>query len=221
MDINTYFDKIFIINLDKRTDRWQSIVNNLKAYNIYNYERITAIQPHPSHFRNKPNIYSNLSQRSKKTSNKPSFYVVGCIGCRWSHIKAIKLAKERNYENILILEDDAYFRDTSLFPKIIEEIKDLNYDILLFSGNHRSTPIPISNNIYKIKTTYSTIAYSVRSHLFDTIINEADNSGNEIDIFYCNSIYSKNNSYCIIPHMIGSIKSYSDITSKISENKFL
>ena len=33
MDINTYFDKIFIINLDKRIDRWNTIVENLKNNN--------------------------------------------------------------------------------------------------------------------------------------------------------------------------------------------
>ena len=62
MDINTYFDKIFIINLDKRTDRWNTIVENLKQNNIYNYERISAIQPHPTKFKNKPKIYENLSK---------------------------------------------------------------------------------------------------------------------------------------------------------------
>ena len=43
--LNTYFDKIFIINLDSRTDRWKECEELLKLYDITNYERVSAIRP--------------------------------------------------------------------------------------------------------------------------------------------------------------------------------
>ena len=34
--INTYFNKIYIINLQHRTDRWEKLLVKLKKYNIDN-----------------------------------------------------------------------------------------------------------------------------------------------------------------------------------------
>ena len=36
-------------------------------------------------------------------------YQIGCLGCLMSHVQVCKLALERNYKNILILEDDTEF----------------------------------------------------------------------------------------------------------------
>jgi GR25 family glycosyltransferase involved in LPS biosynthesis len=76
-----YLDKIFFINLDNRVDKREQIEKEFDKMNWTNYER-----------------YSGIST--------PDF---GILGCSISHLNVLKIAKERNYQNILIFEDDFMF----------------------------------------------------------------------------------------------------------------
>ena len=77
-----YIDHIFYINLDKRKDRLEHIEKVLTEYNLKGIsERYVAIET----------AYS------------------GIIGCSQSHLNVLKLARERGYKNVLILEDDFEF----------------------------------------------------------------------------------------------------------------
>ena len=55
----------------------------------------------------------------------------GYIGCSLSHIKWIEIAKSRNYEKVIILEDDFMFKENHNFNNI-EFPKE--YDVLLLSN---------------------------------------------------------------------------------------
>ena len=94
MDINTFFDKIFVINLDHRKDRWNESLKLFEKYHITNYERISAVKP----------IYKDIPKKyySNLVVNQTEWYVTGAVGCKLSHLKVIKLAKERNYKNFLV-----------------------------------------------------------------------------------------------------------------------
>ncbi len=72
--------KIVYINLNRRTDRREQIETELNNFGLQ-YERFEAIET-------------------------PGF---GIYGCGLSHLSVLKLAKEGNYDNILILEDDFQF----------------------------------------------------------------------------------------------------------------
>jgi len=72
-------DKIIFINLEKRKDRLLEIENELDKFNL-EYERFNAIE-----------------------------HECGIVGCGFSHLAVLKIAKEKNYKNILILEDDFTF----------------------------------------------------------------------------------------------------------------
>ena len=71
-------DHIFYINLDKRIDRKIEFEVEMKKLN-WNAERF-------------PGIYYAPPK--------------GIVGCGKSHLAVLKLAKERNYKNVLIMEDD-------------------------------------------------------------------------------------------------------------------
>ena len=72
-------DFIFYINLEKRTDRREQIEMELKKMEI-TAERFVGIPFEP-----------------------------GIVGCGKSHLEVLKLAKDRKYKNVLILEDDFTF----------------------------------------------------------------------------------------------------------------
>ena len=39
-----FFDKIYCINLEERTDRWEECLSEFKKYGIENVERIKAVK---------------------------------------------------------------------------------------------------------------------------------------------------------------------------------
>lgn len=167
--IDTYFDKIFYINLKKDVERNNNILSQFKEFNITNYERFEAIECTEIPDRS---LWRNFLEEDEK-------YVKGSIGCRESNLAIIRLAKERNYKRILILEDDIFIvQDPSEIMKMNEgniEIADMFY----FGGSVESN---FGGQVVE------SFAYAVKDVLFDDILNMATPSGMEIDNFYAKVI---------------------------------
>jgi len=139
-------EKIFYINLEKRSDRCEQIVKELKEYNLYeNSERIEA-------------IYTPEQ---------------GILGCTMSHLSTIKLAKERGYKNILILEDDYYFIiSKEEFEKELSQFFDekIPYDVCMISYNineSKSTEYPFLKKVIDGQTGSG---YIVKDSFYDSLI---------------------------------------------------
>ncbi len=96
MDLNTkkynFNEKIdlYVINLEERKDRWDNIIKTYDS-KYFNLIRINAI-------------------KERK----------GWIGCLKSHIECIKLAKNNNLKNIMVIEDDCIPMENQ--EKFIERI---------------------------------------------------------------------------------------------------
>ena len=108
---DSIFDAILYINLEKRQDRKESILNEFMRMDIPDnfIHRIDAI------------------------------YVKECghLGCTKSHLKALEYAKEKGFKNVLILEDDFIFqlpkeRVFFMFMQFIKEHKQ-NWDVFMFT----------------------------------------------------------------------------------------
>ena len=167
--IDNYFDKIFYINLKKDIDRNNNILDQFKEFNITNYERFEAIECTEVPDRS---LWRNFLEEDEK-------YVKGSIGCRESNLGIIRLAKERKYKRILILEDDIFIvQDPSEIMKINESNIDLA-DMFYFGGSVESN--------FRGQVVES-FAYAVKETLFDDILNMAIPSGMEIDNFYAKII---------------------------------
>ena len=139
-------DKIFYINLDKRTDRREEIEKELETFELP-YERFPA-------------FYNQM----------------GIAGCTKSHLSVIKLAKERGYKNILIFEDDFMFliSKEELEEQLTEFFNlNINYDICMLAFDHQKEPININNEINVVKRiveTQSASAYIVNQNYYDVLI---------------------------------------------------
>ena len=163
--LDLYFDKIFYINLAKDVARNESLLRQFHHYAITNYERIEAIvlTDIPNHEQ-----YRNFNKFDRK-------HILGSLSCRASHIHTVKIAKERNYSKILILEDDILFL-TDPNQLLIQNMTTLpEWDMLYFGGDIESH---FRNQIVR------THAYAIKSSLFDNVISMAATSGMEIDNFY-------------------------------------
>ena len=140
-------NKIFYINLDKREDRKEEIEAELRTYDLFNIsERIQAIE----------------------TPGQ------GILGCTMSHLNAIKLAKERCYKNILILEDDFYFTiPPEEFQQNLQHFfnKTPNFDVCMISYNIQRSDWTDDPSIIKVLEAQTASGYIVNQTFYDKIIN--------------------------------------------------
>jgi GR25 family glycosyltransferase involved in LPS biosynthesis len=100
MGINKYFDRIFIINLKRRTDRKEKMIKRMNKTGITNYEFVEAINGYEEPY---------LSMYHKKYRTNMFFENPGAFGILLSALKVLVWSVKQNYKKILILEDDAVF----------------------------------------------------------------------------------------------------------------
>lgn len=139
-------DKIFYINLDYRNDRRKQIEDQLKEYGLYDRsERFSAF----------------------RTPNQ------GILGCTMSHCEVFKIAKERNYKNILILEDDFEFIVSKEdFENQINQFFNcqVEYHVCMISYNlfqSQPTDYPF---LLKVNEAQTASGYIVHQSFYDKLI---------------------------------------------------
>jgi glycosyl transferase family 25 len=148
--INKYIDKVIYINLDKRTDRRAELEQELNRFDVP-YERFSA------HYNNS-----------------------GIVGCGYSHLSVIKLAKERNYKNILILEDDFTFTvNKEKFENLIcsfYENTELaqSCDVLFISyltiNIEKTEVVPDNTLVGRLISGTNASGYIISNHYYDKLI---------------------------------------------------
>ena len=153
MDINiNNLKNIFYINLKERVDRKESVEIELDKFG-WKYNRFEAV----------------------KTKS-------GRVGCSMSHLKLLKMAKEKKLPYIVIVEDDIQFKDVELFKKLFDNFMNskLEYDVFLLAGNLRMPAVKVSPNIIKVYKSFTTTGYIVKEHYYDKMINNIEESINKL-----------------------------------------
>jgi GR25 family glycosyltransferase involved in LPS biosynthesis len=136
------FGGVFYINLDKRADRRVEFEAEMAKVGL-NAERFSAIEMRP-----------------------------GIVGCGYSHLAVLKLARDRGLKNVLIFEDDfeflvpaeEFWTDIKAFFRM-----GLRYDVAMLAHNlHASHPF----NDLLLAVDYATTAsaYIVNSYFYDALI---------------------------------------------------
>jgi GR25 family glycosyltransferase involved in LPS biosynthesis len=213
-------DKIFIINLENRTDRKAQVLEVIKNLDISEdeYEFFKAIKPSMSNVLSWTANYCGHVRRDIGAS-KFDGYRVGCLGCLRSHVEVCKLALSRGYKNILVLEDDTEFVDAfdklALYSKQIED----NYDMLYLSGSHLGECKMVSENVKRVNGTHTTGAYCIGERVMKYLVDNITSYDKEIDVFYAEEIQSRFNCFCVHPHMVRQRESYSDIQQNVVSYK--
>jgi len=141
---NIEISHIFYINLNKRRDRREQIEAQLSEY-VTIYERFEAIET-------------------------PNF---GILGRGQSHLAVLKLAKQRGYNNVLILEDDfTFIVSKEEFKNKLNAFFSLNidYDVCMLSYNLMQYEECEYANLYKIIEAQTSSSYIVNSYYYDTLI---------------------------------------------------
>lgn len=127
---------ILYINLKFRKDRNEEIINELNKFNLTG-ERVEAIK-----------------------------HDDGYIGCALSHIKCLDLAIERDYEEVIILEDDFIFLQN---PDKLN--LNINFDVFLLGGTIYKCCKADENNFIKVIDASRTEGYIIKKHYYKTLKN--------------------------------------------------
>jgi GR25 family glycosyltransferase involved in LPS biosynthesis len=150
-----------IINLKKRNDRKQLMINNIQHTSLKPifFEAVDGNTQLSNH---QYNIMPNfINPETQDTTN------INEIGCSLSHYNVWKYIVDNNIQKTLILEDDCFFKYD--FNTQLEEIvnSNINYD-LFFLFRNKVSKIPETiieenkqNQIYKIRYSYNASSYII------------------------------------------------------------
>ena len=156
INLKTYFDKVYVINLDKRPDKWEAFVKRASEAGITGYERFRAVHG--------------------DTCNPPAWYrfpnanMNGAWGCLMSHLMIAYDAIMSGAESYLVLEDDACFSAdfSERLPEVMTQAngRPRGWDMLYLGGQHlykeTRSPMRIRNtNLLKCFNVNRTHAFAV------------------------------------------------------------
>jgi transposase-like protein len=204
--MNNYFDKIFCINLDRRKDRWEETVTELKKWGIFDgVNRISAVD-------------------GNKIKDNPYPINNGELGLLETHLKLIRNAKEKKYKNILLIEDDIEFTgEINNLDKYFDQLPE-KWDMLWFGGNH-NTHVGnrinlINDNIIKCNNTYSTHCIAINNSVYDLLISLLSKKQKPVDVYY-SDIQKSYDCYSFHPSIAIQRPSFSDIQNVDQDNRWL
>lgn len=182
----------FYINLNERTEKNKHTIEQLKRLGINSPNRFEAVK-----------------------------HEIGLVGCAKSHIKCIELAKERDYPFVCIFEDDIVFRNIKTCRTMINKYIDTDYDVLYLGAWIRNNDYEfIKEDLIRVKNAWTTHAYIVKSHYYDTLLDNyykgmqlrivnKDNHSYNIDE-YTFQLQRVDKWYLFYPHFVSQIDGYSD-----------
>ena len=136
----------FYINLDRRQDRRNEFEEECKRMEL-TVERFPAIDRTP-----------------------------GMLGCHASHLAVLKKAKEMNYPNVLIFEDDFQFlTDKETFNNQLNAFfkSEIDYDVLLLSY-FVSKSEPLNELVSRTTDAQTASGYIVNQKFYDTLIENLE-----------------------------------------------
>lgn len=194
--INGYFDHVYCINLDSRTDRWADCEKEFAKYNL-SVERVSAFTP----------ADINFSVGVKG----------GEAALIMTHKKILEDAKEKGYNNILVLEDDVEFAED--INECLSEIPE-NWDVVYFGGNHyHGAPAKITDKIAIANKTLAMHCVAINSTIYDRMLEKIHYSF-PIDVIYAENLYLFN-SYVFVPSKAWQRPSWSDLLQQHVDYGFL
>jgi hypothetical protein len=202
------FDKVYCVNLDKRTDRLENFQKQVDKHNLGDYTRISAVDGKTL----------DLSDYSKTLS-------CGELGLVLTNLQIIKEAKENNFEKILILEDDCTFEDEIINIQEYFDKLPFDWDMLYMGGNHNvhigvMPPNVINEKVCKLHTTYSTHFVGIKNTVYDHILLLLSHYKNPLDVSYV-TLQKIFNVYSFYPAIAKQIVDFSDIQNSITDYNWL
>ena len=214
MNINFYFDKIYVLNLYKRDTRKLDISNRLSKIGI-KYDIFNGVDG------------SSLKYLYKKLESQ-FFSNPNYLGCSLSHLSIYNDALEKGYRKILIIEDDVLVNKNlhHIFESLnLPEWKDLLYlGYIPLSDDMSMWDYSIISNyiekgIFIPRNLWGLYSYGISNSLMESVINDYNECfPMEIDRYFVKYIQPRNSSIALSPQLFCCQDIYSDNMSQFQIN---
>lgn len=213
--MDTLSDRIFVINLKERIDRYERFTNELGREGITNWERFDAIRYDP-----KIHGYESEFNNFLKDHGKSEHYLKSAFGCMLSHYTIIKIAKERGYNNVIILEDDFIFTQgwKDNLNKCLADLEKMPWLFFYFHMGYYSQNayINVTENLVCPRQGLGTTGYLVKKEMFDFLLDNMLKYGKQIDVFYFQRIQNNMIVLAAKNNIIIQGESWSDIEQNLA-----
>ena len=154
----------------------------------------------------------------------------GIVGCGMSHLTILKDAKAKKFPYILICEDDIVFGSSKILKTKIDKLQNDEWDMLLLGGNMFHPWSDHSEDAYRIHKCFTTTAYIIREHYYDTLINcwqealeklvKTKNRNYSLDVAWF-PLQQRDTWLLVKPLQVHQRAGYSDIENKNTDYKDL
>jgi len=183
-----FVDKVVYINLEERTDRKESITEQLKYFPQDKVVRFNAIKEKP-----------------------------GYVGCSKSHIGALEMAINNNWKNVLIVEDDMIWKDFNKGYSTLKTLASKPYDVIVLgapSPDYDKTTLKLNDGqtctAYLVNNHYyETLLRNFKESLFHLIEKDIYHEY-AIDQWW-KKLQKKDNWYIVKPDLCIQKDDYSNI----------
>lgn len=158
------------------------------------------------------------------------------VGCTLSHTAILKIAKERGYKEVLIIEDDCVVMPyaKSLLKAIEDECQGLEYAVFNLAPTlnryvNRSEKHPLLNDITNLPTAspehrgiFATNMILYHESSYDDVISIEEDERRRfyaVDDYIYQKVYLKKQSYCpILPIAPQITNDWSDVSQQMCNN---
>lgn len=198
--LNSFVNKVYCINLERRTDRWERMNTIFNNYNIV-VEKHKAID-------------------GKTIKNTNGVISNGQIGCLRSHRAVIQNAIDLKHEKICVFEDDLILKEgfNEKFESVIRNVPP-DWD-MIYLGCHfhgLKEPVVNQNEIFcKIEKCFGVYGVIIRNTVLKSILDVSKYEQKPMDD-YLVDMHPRFNIYCAMPFLVKVSPDYSDIANVFEE----
>lgn len=202
MNAFDYFDEIYCINLDERTDRWEHAQKEFEKAGILDkVKRFSAIRD-----------------------------VDGRVGVIKSNLAIIKIAKEKKLKNVLVFEDDVQFivdNPQEVLQKSIDQAQGIKWHLFYLGANTHQKLIKFKPNLIALKNAFAVHSMAYSDLMFDPFIRKYDNIKkinnftDILDVYLAQQIQEKTICLMVNPMMTTQMNSFSDIEQRNVDYSFI
>ena len=152
-------------------------------------------------------------------------------GCTLSHFNILRMAKQNNFKNVLIFEDDIINNmppeDLLLYLDSATKELPVNWEMFYPAASPAVQPINYSAHLCKTHSALTTHSISINSTIFDKILEEAPTMDNiiqwteklvAIDTFYSKAIHCNDLTFMCKKLLINQKNCFSDIDKCVRNN---
>jgi hypothetical protein len=194
--IEQFFDKIFVINRDARTDRWAHCLGQFKKFTLTKCERFSA--------------HDGVILDGRLNGN---------AGCTASHRALLEIISYHKWPRTLILEDDFKIRHDDFHQKFNDMIGEVpeDWDMLYLGGHYAEKPQGrVSAHVIRIGRMLTTSSYAVAWQMARHMAADICGVG-PIDSLY-GKFHLSHKCYIFQPRLMVQAAGVSDLTGSVNEH---